>query len=409
MNVRFIAPDPRHRARPDLDTVLAQGTDQLAIACAFLTLGGVATLKRHAARLRLTDSFVVVAWDVPTSLDALNALHAVMPGNLYVHLGALTPVERGVGPGLMHSKVFYARAGDECRLWTGSHNLTASAMQGVNREAALLLEGNRNEAVFADALTHLNRCRAEAILFDPLNPPPPLNPEQTLVIHAECHSALKGPPWFVHLRPDTIDYDKAMRPPAAVWLYIYPPGSLKNGGQRPPAIAAYSGTLTALNFTERHPKHRGISADWSAADYVIDIKNGVPNLTAPAPHALTPSQGIFRVEAQEDPGTFWLTESPTPKLERAVGTRYVSEVDPEFRGFFTKQSFIGEQLFHQEYRGIKNVVRVPRKEVGSMDTSDIQLRMDAPAHAELFIDETMTADDKFAFVYRAKYRASPLP
>ncbi len=49
MNVRFVSADPRERARPELDTMLAHGTDQLAIACAFLTPGGVETLNRHAA------------------------------------------------------------------------------------------------------------------------------------------------------------------------------------------------------------------------------------------------------------------------------------------------------------------------------------------------------------------------
>ena len=279
MNVRFIAADPRNRARPVLDTVLAYGTDQLAIACAFLTPGGVETLKRHAARLKLPDSFVVVAWEKPTSLDALNELHAFIPGKLYVHLGSLTPVERRVGPGLMHSKVFFARAGEQCRLWTGSHNLTASAMQGVNCEAAVLVEGTRGEAVFTDVLAHLNQCRVEALLFDPLNPPPPLAPEQTLVIHAECGTALKPHPWFVHLRPDSLaDYDKAMRPPAAVWLYLYIPRDAS--AWNTPSICRGSlfwhGTLcTALNFTERHPQHRGISADWSAADYVIELKGRV--------------------------------------------------------------------------------------------------------------------------------------
>ena len=405
MNVRFISADPRNRARPVLDAVLAYGTDQIAIACAFLTPGGVETLKRHATRLKLPDSFVVVAWDTPTSLDALNELHAFIPGKLYVHLGSLTPVERGVGPGLMHSKVFFARAGEQCRLWTGSHNLTASAMQGVNCEAAVLVEGTRGEAVFADALAHLNQCRAEALLFDPLNPPPPLIPEQTLVIHAECHSALKPYPWFVHLRPDSTDYDKAMRPPATVWLYVYNPGTLRPGTRRPSAVAAYSGTLTALNFTETHPRHRGISADWNAADYVIEFKGGVPCLTEPTPHTSTPSQGVFRVEAKEATGTVWLTESPKPSLERVVGEQHVSQVDPEFRQFFTNKSLIGGQLLHQEYRSVKTVVRVPRKEVGFVEPAEILERLDTPPNAEIVIDEELKAEDKFAFIYRAKYRA----
>ncbi|BBO06295.1 hypothetical protein SG09_56450 [Bradyrhizobium ottawaense] len=404
MNVRFIAPAPRNRAQPDLDNLLSYGTDQLAIACAFLTPGGVETLKPHAARLKQQNSFVVVAWDTPTSLDALNELHTFIPGNLYVHLGSLTPVERGVGPGLMHSKVFYARAGEQCRLWTGSHNLTASAMQGVNCEAAVLIDGTSGEAVFADALAHLNQCRAEAILFDPLNPPPPLPSEQTLVIHAECHTVLKPHPWFVHLRPDNTDYDKAMRPPAAVWLYLYEPGVLKTGTRRPSAIVAYSGTLTALNFTERHPRHRGISAGWSAADYVIEWRAGVPRLTEPTPHTNTPSQGVFRVEAKEATDTVWLTESPRPTLERVVGEEHLSRIDPEFRQFFTNKSLREGQLLHQQYRSVRTVIRVPRKEVGFVEPTEILSRLDTPANVEIDIDEKLEAEDKFAFIYRAKYR-----
>jgi hypothetical protein len=404
MNVRFIAIDPRNRAQPDLNNLLSFGSDQLAIACAFLTPGGVETLKRHATRLKQPNSFVVVAWDPPTSLEALNELHTFIPGKLYVHLGSLTPVERGVGPGLMHSKVFFARAGEQCRLWTGSHNLTASAMQGVNCEAAVLIGGTSGEAVFTDALAHLNQCRAEAMPFDPLNPPPSLTPEQTLVIHAECHAALKPHPWFVHLRPDNTDYDQAMRPPAAVWLYLYDRGTLQPGTRRPSAVAAYSGTLTALNFTERHPRHRGISADWSGADYVVEFKSGVPLLTEPTPHTTTPSQGIFRVEAEEPTGTVWLTESPKPALERVVGEQRVSQIDPEFRRFFTKKSLMHGQLLHQQYRSMKTVIRVPRKEAGFVEPAEILTRLETPANVEIVIDEELEAEDKFAFIYRAKYR-----
>lgn len=405
MNVRFIAPDPRNRAQADLDNVLSYGTDQLAIACAFLTPGGVATLKRHAARLKHPASFVVVAWDTPTSLDALNELHTFIPGKLYVHLGSLTPEERGVGPGLMHSKVFFARRGKQCRLWTGSHNLTASAMQGVNCEAAVLIEGTSDEAVFIDALAHLNRCRAEAMIFDPLNPPPPLTSEQTLVIHAECHTVLKSHPWFVHLRPDNTDYDKAMRPPATVWLYLYDPGTLHLGTRRPPPVAAYSGTLTALNFTERHPRHHGISADWSSADYVIELRSGVPCLTKPTPRTITPSQGVFRVGAEEPADTVWLTESPRPTLERVVGEQHVSQIDPEFRKFFTKKSLVHGQLLHQQYRSIRTVIRVPLKEVGSVEPDEMLTRLDTAPNVEIVVDEGFEAEDKFAFIYRAKYRA----
>ena len=73
-------------------------------------------------------------------------------------------------------------------------------------------------------------------------------PEQTLVIHAECSTILKSLPWYIHLRPATTDYDKAMRPPAAVWLYPYNPGTLHMGRSRPKATGAWSGTLADKKF-----------------------------------------------------------------------------------------------------------------------------------------------------------------
>jgi hypothetical protein len=409
MEVQFIASDPRLRAKPILDQLLTAGTKQIAIACAFLTPGGVELLKQHAQRLRSPGSFVVVAWESPTSLDALNDLYAVIPGHVYVHLGSLTPVERGGArvPGLsalMHSKVFFARGQDRCWLWTGSHNLTVSATQGANCEAAVLVEGTFDEPVFKDALDHLNRCRSEATLFDPVNPPPPLSSEHTLVIHAECRTSLKNTPWFVHLRPTTTEYDKAMRPPAGVWLYLYEEGSLRLGKPRPTAKVAYSGTLTALNFTETHPQHHGITADWRGADYVIEIENGIPCLIQPRANMTTPSQGIFRVEEQQKIETVWLTESPAPKLERVVGATWESEVDPEFRKFFTTNSLRKGKLRHQEYRSFKTIMRLPRKEVGNADALDLRERLSLPAPTELEIDETLERTDRFAFIYRAKYR-----
>ena len=406
MKVRFIAPNPREKARFRLDDVLRHGRDQLAIACAFLTRGGAEVLKKHVARLNLPNSFIVVAWETPTDLDALNELHNLIPRNLYIHLGAQTPVEKGVGRGLMHSKVFYARSGNQCQLWTGSHNLTASAVLGVNCEAAIVLEGTADEQPFQDALSHLIRCKDEAILFDPSNPPRQPVAQTTLIIHAECDVALKNCPWFVHFRAATVDYDQVLRPPGAVWLYLYAPGTLQRGQHRPKAWAAFSGRITALNFTENHPSDVGIPADWRDANFIIeeDRQTGVFHLIEPTPHTKTPTQGVFRMETQDDPRTVWLSDNPTPKLERVVGTTNVSEIDPEFRRFFTKQSLNADGLVHQEYRSLQMRLRLPRKEVGEYDNIDLQDRFDLPQRAEVLIDETMMQGDRFEFIYRAKYR-----
>src|SRR5690349_10628080 len=107
MNIRFIAPDPQEVADPILGNVLASGTDQVAIACAFFTNGGMEFLRPYAARLRLGPSFFVASWEEPTSQAALTELHSLAPGKVYVHLGLESPVERKVGPGLMHSKVLF--------------------------------------------------------------------------------------------------------------------------------------------------------------------------------------------------------------------------------------------------------------------------------------------------------------
>ena len=405
MKAMFNAANPRQKARPLIDEVLERGVDQVALACAFLTGGGAAILKKHAARLRLPGSFLVVAWERPTTLflDALEELHSLFPGNLYVHLGAQTPVEKHVGRGLMHSKVFLARAGDQCWLWTGSHNMTASATQGVNCEAAIVLEGSMSEPVFKDALSHLERCRQEAIVYDPYHPPPIPPSQQTLVIHVECHVALKPSPWFVHLMSPTTAYDKIMTPPASVWLYVYSPGTLASRSPRPTALAAYSGTLTALNFTERHPQ-RGIVADWQRADYVIDQNHGVFHLTAPKPHATGSTQCIFRVEVEEDPSTVWLTGSPTPKLELIAGDTWVSELDPEFREFFTPRSLRGGSLVHRDYHDMQPRYRVLRKEIGPVDAGSLEERLPGIADAKIEVEEARDVEDQFAFIYRAKYR-----
>ena len=404
MNVRFFSANPRERARPTLDSILAQGVDQVAIGCAFLTGGGAEVIKRHSERLRLPDSFLVVAWEPPTSLEALTELHAEFPQNLYIHLGVKTPVEKLVGRGLMHSKVFFARKGDQCWLWVGSHNLTASAMQGVNCEAAVLLEGTMVEEPFKNAIAHLNQLRKEAVLFDPRVVPPLPNAEQTVVIHAELHAMMKPHSWFVHLLLGTTDYDKALRPPAAVWLYLYQPGELRPGTPRPRPTSAHSGLLTALNFTKNHPNYPGIAGDWQAADYTIEAEQGIFKVTERKPHGGAVTQCVFRVDSQEDPEAVWLTGRPTITIEPVVGHTTTEDVDRDLRSFFTKQSVQGGKLIRREYRTLKIVYRVSRKEVGQLEADALRVRLELPSDTEIELEEIAEEEDKFVYIYRAKYR-----
>jgi hypothetical protein len=403
MKVRFIAVNPREKARPQLDDILMRGADQIAIACAFLTGGGAEVIKHHASRLALPDSFLVVAWETPTDPAAVEELHDLAPGHVYYHLGAQTPHEIAVGRGLMHSKVFLARMGNQCWLWIGSHNLTASAMEGGNCEAAVILEGSVDEEPFRDALAHLNQCRDEAIVFDPFHPPAPPGSQDVLIIHAECQAALSSPPWFVHLRPSTTKFDRKISPPGRVWLYLYSPGALSSGFPQSPPKAAYSGARTGINFTDRHPAH-GIPADWADADYVIKEERHVFHMRPPGPQAKAPTQGVFRIETEEDPTAVWLSVAPTPKLEPVVGSEWPTELDPGFERFFTPASVRAGQLVHREYRALRRSVGIPRRDIGAADLSTLMERLHIGDGAEIEVKGGEDMDKRFAFLYRAKYR-----
>lgn len=414
MNVRFISRDPRGRARPDLDQVLARGTARIAIACAFLTRAGVELLRPHTARLKSPGSFVVVAWEPPTSLDAVQALYELIGDNLRIHLGDKTPEERGGGRGLMHSKVFYAEGGERSWLWTGSHNLTGAASQGVNCEAAILLEGGRHEQPFLDAIAHLSQCYAEAIPFRE-EALPPLGADDdttpTVVIHAEGQALTRLLPWFLHLRLPTESYDKLLAPPANAWLYLYPLGSLsalRPGSPRPNPQKAYSGSVTALNFTERHPKHPGIPADWRQASGVIEPQGTIFALRQPPGIAVAVSQCVINLEAEEDPRTRWFKKKPSADEELVVaegeglGLEKILPVDPDLLRFFTRASVQGTSLLRQPYAARRFVLRVPSWELGAVEPEFLRNEMRLSPGVVI---EVLQADDRDQdFIYRARYQ-----
>jgi hypothetical protein len=138
---------------------------------------------------------------------------------------------------------------------------------------------------------------------------------------------------------------------------------------------------------------------------VIEIDHGIPFMMEARPHSSTPSQGVFRVVATESTDTIWLTRSPEPKIERVVGARNVSEIDPDYRKFFTKSSIEPRGLVHREYRSLKTTLRVSRKELGNVEALDFQSKLGMTGNVDVSIDEEIKQDDKSAFIYRAKFRA----
>jgi hypothetical protein len=416
MQIKFLSPDPRRRARPALDDILNRGTDQIALAVAYCTAAGVQILKPHAARINKPDSFVVVSVDPPTDYAALAELNTLIPGRLFVHWGALLPQEIEAPAPLMHSKVFYARAGGDCWLWTGSHNLTGNAFQGVNCEAALLLEGKSNEEPFVDALQHLTPCKNQAHLYDPDKTPPwGTGRANIAVIHAEADAVpTDALPWHVHLCLDTADFDDILPPGVEVRLFLYPKGSLLGGWREVIPIAAYSGSLSGQNLTAINPNVRvpGVLANWQDAKFSITEERSVLFFgPSRSPGARVTTQAVINLDTPSAPDETLFSEAPKVKLDKVPGQAHTEPADHDLKQFYTPKSVQGEMLVHVPVAERRRVLKVPAWELRQSDRSKIAAQF--PADENIFIEAmeepTPGRKKRHPFITRARYRLREQP
>jgi hypothetical protein len=219
MQVRFIHAAPHRNGLAELHQLFRVADNALQAAVCYATAPGISSVFANALpQLNKPESFFVAGVDLPTSIDGLASLHFKAPGHVYIHLGWVTPrtkdESREHGNALMHSKVLLAEGAQGCRLWVGSHNLTARALGGANLEAAVIVEGTMQDQPLADARLHLLHCRDTAELFDPkripeykaiqerrAQPPPGLSKDPVLVIHATVPADWQPPsaPFRVHL------------------------------------------------------------------------------------------------------------------------------------------------------------------------------------------------------------------
>lgn len=411
MNATFYSPDPHLGSMRALNRLLAAGTDQIAICCAYCTAAGVDFLRPHAARLSQPGSYIVVSWEKPTNFDALEELHALIPGNLYVHFGNTTPYERQVGGSKMHSKVFYSRSSDRCQLWTGSHNLTGSALLGANCEAAIHIEGTPTDGPFRDALQHLEACRLEAHPFYPGMRGPDeidLQRQPTIIIHAE--GVASSPPGPVYLRVCGTHLDKDLTPPASVRLYLYAPGSLARGWQNTYPQAAFSGQLTGVNLTPNHPSYSGTSATWPTAHFAVDIPASGATPTfgpiRPDPPRMT-TQAMFMVDASAPLDEAWLQKKPRSKMEPVNRPPYSRAVDDNaLLKYFSKASVSesGELVF-RTIEVMEPTFEVPADEI----REDAAERLSGALKTRLNRKEKQPwlgkdFEGQAPFVYRANFR-----
>lgn len=412
MKVEFFSADPRHKARSKMEFVMNQGSDQLAITTGFCSAAGVALLLAHTRRLASRDSFVVVPSAPPTDYPELSKLHEKIPNNLFVHWGALAPREKKAGAALMHSKVILALSGQNCWLWTGSHNFTGNATQGGNCEAAVLIQGMADEQPFVDALSHLYACRSEATPYDPDTlPPNDTTREDILVLHVEQHLEFGGNlPCRIHLCLNSPDFDELLAAPVSVRLFLYPPGGLARGWQETIPSEAFSGVLTGVNLTGRNPKtgRGGTTAEWSAADFNIEedhVRVLQLNKSGPPTRSVA-TQAVLSIVAKSDPNEALFSERPRIEQRSVPGPERLATVDPDMRRFFRSADVRPSGLLHVPIVRREQFIRVAEDDVRSRDFDRVRSRI--AGRQEIEIESGTLSDEglrrRHPSIVRAKYR-----
>lgn len=94
MGLRFLHSKTHTPAKPEFDAHLRHGSEGIRLSVCFFLKAGFEILRRHTVALTHPESFVVVSLDFPTDLDAVDDLHQLIPGRVFIHLGWVTPEEK---------------------------------------------------------------------------------------------------------------------------------------------------------------------------------------------------------------------------------------------------------------------------------------------------------------------------
>ena len=372
--IRFHHPNGHADVTASIVELLDDAATSLRAAVCFLTRPGASVLLRRPERLQQEGSFLIASIEPPSDLDAFLALHGAAPGHIFIHMGGRTPEAVDVGRSLMHSKVLLAQNESHCRLWVGSHNLTAAALGGGNFEASLELVAEHDSAVVHDAVDHLNACKVTAEPFDPsqmaryrdiqrrrLPMPPWITREQLLVIHAEAEVWPSGVPFTVHLQVTPIDFDMFFIIDRGVRLFLHPKGSI--GPRRSTDFSQarlWCGSITGVVRTERHPRNQGLKGRFDNADFFLelpDLERSPRFIPTVDPASEPTSQVVLRMVEEQQPDLelySTATESPMKaELDAEEPGVDLHTIDPEMTRYFTRESLRDDMLIYRPVHGVK--------------------------------------------------------
>jgi phosphatidylserine/phosphatidylglycerophosphate/cardiolipin synthase-like enzyme len=163
---------PQHEIRSVLEAHMKRAA-MIRIVTGFATPGGVSSLRAALASNYVALETLVVGAGTYPAFEALDLLSAagVPVQNMFVHLGHTKHSGTRKKPTvrfhpMLHSKIYYMEYDDgSASAFVGSHNMTAFALNGMNGEASVLLEGATSDPAFSDIRKHIDESKRQAIQY----------------------------------------------------------------------------------------------------------------------------------------------------------------------------------------------------------------------------------------------------
>ena len=419
--IKFHSAAGRASVRDAIDDLIDSASARLRAAVCFFTPAGVRVMARHADKLRLSESYFVVSVSPPTDLEAVSSLDSLAPRSVYIHLGGVTPEEPGVGQALMHSKILLAEDVQKGRLWVGSHNMTASAIEGANFEAAFEIESSMTEAHMIAAARHLDACRDSAELFDRSQMERYREiqgrkrttlgePAEIVVILAEAAERPNTTPYSVALTITSDKLDNILAPERDVHLYLYPPGALSSGKAPHNGVQAWTGKVTGANRTDKNPRNRGILVGLSEAEFQIVIDDPPP--TFRRGHGTTPppvTQAVLRLDQPLHPKTEVYSVSKDPILRPrkllSDADESRSRVAADMKDLFTRESVDGVELIYRPVTHFKRQAQIEVYEYAETTSTSLSgmLPISTAADVELDVKLRKSDDPNAPYFFLSRY------
>ncbi|GJH13592.1 hypothetical protein CBA19CS11_32160 [Caballeronia novacaledonica] len=146
-----------------------------SIVTGFLTPGGLGAIAKPIEANPLSLKTLVVGAATYPGFDALdNLLTAGVPSDrLHIHLGHTSETRGRKHPfaryhPMLHSKVYYMELeGANACAFIGSHNVTSFALEGLNGEAAVMLDGPVDSPEFQEIRKHIDAARNQSVRYSP--------------------------------------------------------------------------------------------------------------------------------------------------------------------------------------------------------------------------------------------------